>query len=101
VLVAPRGGAHDLERRRGRARVALGADARGALELAPLHLRVDPVQLDPLLALLLGEAIDTDDHALARLHLARVTERGLLDLRLDEPRLDRRDRAAELVDAGD
>ena len=62
--------------------------------------RVEPVQLD-LLGVRLDEPVDADDDPLARLDLARVAERRLLDLALDEPLLDRRDRAAELVDALD
>ena len=50
------------------------------------------------LALVLGEPVHADDDALARLDLGLVAERGRLDLRLDEPLLDRRDGAAELVD---
>ena len=78
-------------------RVPLGAHAGRPLELAPLRLRVEAVQLDVLL-LVLGEAVDADDHALARLDLLVPAERGVLDLALDEALLDRRDGAAELVD---
>src|SRR4051794_8378956 len=100
ILGPARGRARPLLRRGGRPGVAPRAHPCGALELAPLPLGVDPQELDPLLLGLL-EAVDADDHALARLDLARVAERGLLDLALDEPRLDRRHRAAELVDARD
>ena len=62
--------------------VELGPDARGALQLAPLGLRVEPVQLDRL-RLGLFVAVDPDDHALAGLDLLRVAERGLVDLALD------------------
>ena len=81
---------------RGLVRVPLGPHPRRALELPPLRVRVEPVQLDRL-RLLLAVAVDADDHALARLDLGRVLERRLLDLPLDEALLDRRDRAAELV----
>ena len=80
--------------------VALRAHPRRPLELAALGLGVEPVQLDRLLVVLV-EAVDADDHALARLDLLLVAERRLLDLVLDEALLDRRDRAAELVDALD
>ena len=49
----------------------------------------------------LGERVHADDDALARLDLGLVAERRRLDLRLDESLLDRRNRAAELVDALD
>ena len=45
-----------------------------------------------------GEGVDADDHALARLDLLVPAERRLLDLALDEALLDRSDGAAELVD---
>ena len=77
--------------------VPLRADARRPLELAALDRWVEAVQLD-LLLLGLGEAVDADDHALARLDLLVPAEGGVLDLALDEALLDRRDGAAELVD---
>ena len=49
----------------------------------------------------LGEAVDADDDALAGLDLALELVRRLLDLVLGEALLDRRDRAAELVDPRD
>src|SRR3954464_12512935 len=100
ILGPARGRAHPLLRRGGRPGVAPRAPPCGALELAPLPLGVDPQELDPLLLGLL-EAVHADDHALARLYLARVAERRLLDLALNDPRLDRRHRPAELVDARD
>ena len=57
------------------------------------------VDLDPLARVLLGEPVHPDDHALAALDLLLPAERRLLDLTLDEPGFDRRDRAALLVDA--
>ena len=54
-----------------------------------------------VLALRLLEAVDADDHALAGLDLRRVAVGRVLDLALDEALLDRRDRAAELVDPVD
>ena len=77
--------------------VSLRPHARRALELAPLGVRVDPEQLD-LLLVVLHEAVDADDRPLARLDLLVPPERSLLDLVLDEPLLDRRDGAADLVD---
>ena len=47
---------------------------------------------------MLLEAIDADDRPLSRLDLPLVLEGRLLDLVLDEPLLDRRDGAAQLVD---
>ena len=86
------------ERRLRLARVALRPHPRRSLELSLLGLRVEPVQLD-LLGLRLRVAVHADDHALARLDLLRVGERSLVDLLLDQPLLDRRDRAARLLDA--
>ena len=80
-------------RRRG---VPLGPDARRPLELAPLDLGVEAMELD-LLAVVLHELVHPDDHALALLHLLRVPVGRLLDLRLDEALLDRGDRAAALL----
>ena len=77
--------------------VPLGPHARRPLQLAPLGVRVDPEQLD-LLRVVLDEAVDADDHPLARLDLLVPAERRFLDLALDEALLDRGDRAAELVD---
>ena len=64
--------------------VPLRAHARRPLELAPLRLRVEPVQLDRLLVCFV-EPVHADDHALACLDLLLVAEGGLLDLVLDEP----------------
>ena len=58
------------------------------------------MQLDRLLAVL-REPVDADDHALAGLDLGLVAEGRLLDLTLDEPLLDRLDRATQLVDPFD
>ena len=58
------------------------------------------MQLDRLLVSL-GEAVDADDHALARLDFLLPAERRLLDLLLHEALLDRGDGAAEVVDALD
>ena len=44
------------------------------------------------------ERVDADDHALAALDLLRPPKRGAFDLALHEAALDRRHRAAELVD---
>ena len=85
---------------RGLVRVPLGAHLRRPLELAPLGLGVEVVQLDRL-RLLLAEPVHPDDHLLARLDLGRVLVRRVLDLPLDEALLDRLDRAAELVHALD
>ena len=62
---------------------------------------IDVQELDLLRAGVLGECVHADDDALARLDLGLVAERRRLDLRLDEPLLDRCDRAAEFVDARD
>ena len=59
--------------------------------------RVEPVQLD-LRSALGRVAVHADDHLLARLHPLVVGERRLLDLVLHPARLDRGDRAAQLVD---
>ena len=80
--------------------IALGADEGGALALAALGLGIDPVELDALLAVL-AEAVDPDDHVLARPRSASGAERRLLDLSLHEALLDRGDGAADLVDALD
>ena len=86
--------------RRGVVGVALGAQRRRSLELAPLGLRVDRLQLDRLLPL--GHVlVDADDHPLARLDVLLPLERGVLDLPLHEALLDRVHGAAELVDALD
>ena len=77
--------------------VPLGPHPRRALPLAPLTLRVDAVQDDALLRLG-GERVHSDDDAGARFDAGLEPEGGLLDLTLDEPGLDRGDRAAELVD---
>src|SRR5207249_5514960 len=66
------------------------------LELPPLGLGIDPVQLDRLRLLLLVP-VDSDDHPLARLDLLRVAEGSVLDLALDEALLDGGHRPAELV----
>src|SRR5262249_22584696 len=81
-------------------RGALRAHPSCPLALPAVCLRVEPVQLDAL-RLCLGVPVDADDHALARFDLLRVRERGLIDLLLYEPLLDRGDRSAELVDALD
>ena len=51
-----------------------------------------------MLVRLLRELVDADDDALAGLDGGLEAVGGLLDLALDEPGLDRGDRAAELVD---
>src|SRR5437868_11904227 len=81
-------------------RVPLRPDPCRALELSPLRLGVEPVQLHGL-RLRLRETVDADDHSVALLHLLLVAKRGLLDLVLDEAALDRLDRAAQLVDSLD
>ena len=85
------------ERALGVLRVPLRPHPRRSLELTPLRVGIEAVQLDVLL-LGLGEAVDADDHALARLDLLVPAEGGVLDLALDEALLDRGDGAAELVD---
>src|SRR4051794_7059959 len=92
--------ADQLQRRRGLFWVPLGPDARSPLELSSLCFRVEAVQLD-LLGIGLGVLVDAHDHLLARLHLLREREGGLLDLPLDEPLLDSGDRAADVVDSLD
>ena len=71
-----------------------------ALDLAPLGLRIEPMQLD-LLALLLHEAIDADEDLLAASSARSCLYAASSISRCDESLLDRRDRAAELVDALD
>ena len=97
VLGPARGFSHAGERSGGLLRVATGAHTRGALELAPLCVGVDRLQLDRELRL--GCVfVHADDHALTRLDLLLPLERGVLDLALDEALLDCRDTAAELID---
>src|SRR5438876_4030084 len=100
VLGAVRGLADTRERELSLVRVPLSAYLRRPLELPPLGVGIEPVQLDRL-ALLFPKTVDADDDALARLDLLLVPECGLLDLVLDEAPLDRRDRSAELVDSLD
>ena len=91
----------DLRQRpRGSVAVALGADARRALALAPLDRRIDLQELHRS-AGVLCERVHADDDSLARLHLGLEAERRRFDLGLDEALLDRGDRATELVDASD
>ena len=97
----PRSDARDLgERRLGGGGIALGAHSLYPLELAPLRLWIEPVELD-LLAFRLRVAVDAHDDALARLDVRVPAKCRLLDLALDVPLLDRCDRAAELVDVLD
>src|SRR5439155_27094283 len=100
ILGPARSLSHPLDRRLRGLRVALSAYARRSLQVAALGLRIEPVQLDRLRLVLLV-LVHPDDHALACLDLLRVRERRLLDLALDEPLLDGRDRAAQLVDTLD
>ena len=97
VLVRARDPPDLFQRPRSGLGVPLGSDALRPLQLPPLRLRIEPVELDRLLLVLLV-AVDTDDDALALLDLALVAERRVLDLALDEALLDRRNRAADLVD---
>ena len=100
VLVGAGHTPHLGQRRlRGRG-VPLGPDACRPLELAPLDLGVEAVELD-LLLLVLHELVHADDDPLALLDLLRVAVGRLLDLRLDEALLDRGDRAAALLDPVD
>ena len=100
VPVALRGLAHLGEPRGRGVGVALGAHRGRPLALSALDLGIDLEDLDAL-RLVLDVAVDADDDPLARLDVRREAERGLLDLVLDEALLDRRDRAAQLVDALD
>ena len=97
VRIAPGGAADGVERVCRRRGVPLRAHARGALDLASLGGRIEPVQLDRL-PRLAAEDVHTDDRALARLDLLLPAERRRLDLALDEALLDGRDGAADLVD---
>ena len=72
--------AHLGERLRRLVGVPLGAHLRRPLELPPLRLGVEPVQLDRLRLLLLV-TVDPDDHLLAGLDLGGVLVRRVLDLR--------------------
>ena len=81
--------------------IAFGADARRPLELPPLDLGIDALQLDLAALSVVLVAVDADDDALALLDVSRETERCLLDLVLDEALLDGRHGAAQLVDALD
>src|SRR5437868_12994634 len=100
IRLAARGVANGVERPRGLGRVPLCPDAGRPLELAPLRLRIEPVQLDGFRLVLL-EAVDADDHAFAALDRSLPLEGRLFDLRLDEAPLDRLDGATQLVDARD
>ena len=88
------------ERPLGLGRVPAGPHLAGACQLPLDRFRVEPVQLDPLV-LLLGEGVDADDRAPARLDVARPLVGRSLDLALNPAGLDRGDRAAELVDPRD
>ena len=81
--------AHHVERCLGGSGFALGANARGPLDLPLFGRRVEAVQLDLLLGIA-AEHIDADDRTLARLDLLLPPERRRLDLALHEPLLDRR-----------
>src|SRR5438445_460741 len=100
VLLAAGDVSHVGERLLDVREIPFGPHARRALELAPLRLGIEAMELDRL-ALRLLEPVDADDHALAGLDLPLILERRLLDLVLDEPLLDRRHRAAEPVHALD
>src|SRR6266566_5573842 len=100
IRLAPRGLPHRLERLSRLGRVPLGPDAGRPLELAPLRLGVEPVQLDALAVVFL-EPVHADDRALPALDLLLPFEGRLLDLGLDEAALDCLDGAPELVDAVD
>src|SRR5919198_3859581 len=96
VFVAPRHPPHLLERGRGGRPVTFCPHARRPLQLPPLRLRVDPLELDRL-RLRLDEPVHADDYPPARLDLRVVPVRRLLDLALHEPLLDRLDGAPQLV----
>src|SRR5687768_7953302 len=87
VPLAARGLAHTRKRRFDSLRVPLRAHPPRPLDLAPLGLRVEAVQLD-LLRVGLAEAVHADDDLLARLDLSLVLVGGLLDLVLREALLD-------------
>src|SRR5207248_5525041 len=72
----------DLGQRGGRlVRVPLCPHPRRPLDLTPLGLGIELVQLDRL-RLRLDEGVHSDDHALAGLDLRRVPIGGFLDLAL-------------------
>src|SRR4030095_10055198 len=74
---------HRGEGGRGPVGIALVAHADRSLDLPPLRLRVEAVELDLLLVGLLV-AVDADHDTLAGLEQALVLERGVLDLALHE-----------------
>src|SRR5947208_3531441 len=81
VRLAARDPPHLGERCHRRLGVPLGADPGGALELAALDRRVEPVDVDPLRLVLL-EPVDADDYSFAVLDLPGIAVRALLDLAL-------------------
>ena len=83
-LGSPRGLPHLREPRLDGRRVALGTHALRPFDLPSLRLGVEAVELH-LVGIVLGEAVDADDDALARLHLLLEGVRGLLDLRCWKP----------------
>src|SRR5206468_1881096 len=78
--------------------VALAPHAAHALALLGLKARVDAQDLDGRF-LVDDEVVDTDHDPTLLLELFLVAERGVRDLLLEEADLDRRDDAANLVDA--
>ncbi len=100
VVRAARRVAHAVERCRSLVGVPLGAQLRRALELALLGSGIDRLQLDLVLRIG-GVLVHADDHALTALDLLLPVEGGALDLVLHQALLDRRDRAADLVDPCD
>src|SRR3712207_3260352 len=87
-----------LFRSLGLGRDALGPHPLRPLALAPLGGGVERVQLDLRTLVALGVAVHADDDTLRRRERSLVREGGVFDLALHEPGLDRRDRAAQIVD---
>src|SRR5262249_38165541 len=110
-IVAPaRGGGDGLERGAPGRCVARRADLTHARDPPPLQFRIDAQRVDPSSFLgsvgettlrLVRVSVHADHDALARVDPLLRGVGGVLDLALDEPRLDRRERAAQRVDAID
>ena len=88
-----------LERAPPALRVALGANASDARDLARLGVRIDALERgSDRLVVLVHVPVEADDDRLAVLDRALCTVRRFLDLALLEPGLDRRERSAERLD---
>src|SRR3954451_267286 len=97
VVGAACGGLDGVQRLAPGARVPCGAQTADALDLARLDRRIDPEDVDG--RVFVGRVpVYANDDGLAGVDLLLCAIRGVLDLALDEPRFDCRQRAAEAVD---